>query len=321
MARVKLLLVCLLVYLACALSEGPLPVSVCSSLGVCEMAASRIVERLVKATNVSDGAGVKLKRTIGALVDYVDPFLLLDEFKSETRGAFGAGFPDHPHRGFETVSYILSGSIEHRDHKGNHGILTSGSIQWMTAGRGIIHSEMPVEAHEDGVMWGFQLWVNLPAKDKMCEPRYQDIAPSAVPVINTTTNATIRVLAGVVGDVTGPVIGVVTNPTYLDVTVQPSGHYTHSLPFDHTAFVYVFDGEGSFGPAENQTVVPINTLAVFKHGDKIEAKCATGSPKSVRFLLVAAHPLKEPMARRGPFVMNTREEIIQAFTDYQTGKF
>jgi len=280
---------------------------------------SRVVAKIIKGMNVSDGAGVKLKRVIGAAVDYVDPFLLLDEFKSDSATDYIAGFPDHPHRGFETVTYMLAGSMEHRDHKGNHGILTTGAIQWMTAGRGIIHSEMPKQ--DNGLMWGFQLWVNLPAKDKLCEPRYQDIPPSEVPVL-TIGAATVKVLAGKVDDVEGPVKGVVTNPTYIDVTIPPSSTYTHKLPHDHSAFVYVFDGcDGSFGPQDHQTRVPIHHMAVFKSGDFIEARPVEGATKPVRFILVAAQPLKEPMARHGPFVMNTREEIIQAFMDFQSGKF
>jgi len=223
----------------------------------------------------------------------------------------------------QTVTYILSGSFEHRDHKGNHGRLSAGSIQWMTAGRGIIHSEMPLQ--ENGLMWGFQLWVNLPAKDKMCEPRYQDIPAKDVPLITVEGGTTIKVLAGKVGDVEGPVKGVATNPTYLDITVPPSSHYSHPLPHGHTAFVYVFEGEGSFGPAGEQTHVPLDHLAVFKPGDFVEARHFAGengaSTKPLRFLLVAAKPLNEPMARRGPFVMNTQQEIVQAFMDYQSGKF
>jgi len=280
---------------------------------------SRVVSKLIKGMNVSDGAGVKLKRVIGAAVDYVDPFLLLDEFRSDSANDYIAGFPDHPHRGFETVTYMLSGSMEHRDHKGNQGTLTSGSIQWMTAGRGIIHSEMPKQ--DDGLMWGFQLWVNLPAKDKMCEPRYQDIPPSAVPVL-TIDEVVVKVLAGTVGNVEGPVKGVATNPTYIDVTIPPSKSYSLNLPTDHSAFAYVFDGcDASFGPAGNRTNVPLHHMAVFKNGDVIEARPVEGATKATRFILVAAKPLKEPMARHGPFVMNTREEIMQAFMDYQSGKF
>jgi len=282
-------------------------------------AVSRSVVKMAKGFDVSDGAGVRLKRIIGGPIDNVDPFLMLDEFKSDSPNDYGAGFPDHPHRGFETVSYMLAGSMEHRDHKGNHGLLTAGSIQWMTAGRGIIHSEMPKQ--DNGLMWGFQLWVNLPAKDKMCEPRYQDIPPADVPTVSTKDGATIKVLAGTVENVTGPVKGVVTNPTYIDVTIAPGGHYAHSLPKAHSAFVYVFDGEGVFGPKENATTIGISQIGVFNEGDIIEARASEGATKPFRFLLVAAQPLKEPIARRGPFVMNTREELMQAFTDYQTGKF
>jgi len=277
---------------------------------------SRAVSKVVKGVNVSDGAGVKLKRIIGVAVDYVDPFLMLDEFRSDSASDYMAGFPDHPHRGFETVTYMLAGSMEHRDHKGNKGLLTSGSIQWMTAGRGIIHSEMPKQ--EEGLMWGFQLWVNLPAKDKMCEPRYQDIPPSAVPTV-TVDGAVIKVLAGTVGTATGPVSKVAVNPTYIDVSIPPSGHYKHSLPSDHSAFVYVFEGEGSFGPSDNLTRVPLSHMAIFKSGDYIE--CHASNDKPVRFLLIAGKPLKEPMSRHGPFVMNTREEIMQAFMDFQSGNF
>lgn len=295
--------------------------STCTEQLVCEMSlsgVSRGVAKLIKGVNVSDGAGVKLKRIIGAVVDYVDPFLLLDEFRSDSATDYLAGFPDHPHRGFETVTYMLAGSMEHKDHKGNRGLLTSGSIQWMTAGRGIIHSEMPKQ--DEGLMWGFQLWVNLPAKDKMCEPRYQDIPPSAVPVVNLD-GATIKVLAGTVGTAKGPVSEVAVNPTYLDVTIPPSGHYSHILPSDHTAFVYVFEGEGSFGPLADKSSVPLGHMAVFKNGDFIECRPAEGATKPVRFLLIAGKPLKEPMSRHGPFVMNTREEILQAFTDFQSGRF
>eukprot|EP00026_Physarum_polycephalum_P013290 Phypoly_transcript_13675.p1 GENE.Phypoly_transcript_13675~~Phypoly_transcript_13675.p1 ORF type:complete len:285 (+),score=30.75 Phypoly_transcript_13675:130-984(+) len=280
---------------------------------------SRSIIKIAKGMNTSDGGGVRLKRIIGGPIDNVDPFLLLDEFKSDSPNDYGAGFPEHPHRGFETVTYMLAGSTEHRDHKGNHGLLTAGSIQWMTAGRGIIHSEMPKQ--ENGLMWGFQLWVNLPAKDKMCEPRYQDIPPSDVPTVSTKNGATIKVLAGTVENVTGPVQGVVTNPTYIDVTLAPGGYYTHTLPKEHSAFVYVFDGEGAFGPKDNSSTVSISHIGVFNEGEIIEARAVEGATKPVRFLLVAAKPLKEPIARRGPFVMNTREELMQAFADYQSGKF
>lgn len=277
---------------------------------------SRAVVKLAKGMAVSDGAGVRLKRSIGAAVDNVDPFLMLDEFKSDSADDYIAGFPDHPHRGFETVTYMLAGSMEHSDHKGNKGLLEAGSIQWMTAGRGIVHSEMPKQ--DNGLMWGFQLWINLPAKDKMCEPRYQDIPPSAVPVVNQD-GVTIKVLAGTVGGVTGPVQGVVTNPTYLDVTIPASGSYTHTLPKEHNAFVYVFEGEGEFGSSRKS--IPTGSIGVFGEGDHIEAHAKEGATSPFRFLLIAALPLKEPIARHGPFVMNTKQEIMQAFMDYQSGKF
>jgi hypothetical protein len=284
-----------------------------------EMKASRTLTKVAKSMSVSDGAGVKLKRSIGAVVDNVDPFLLLDEFKSDSADDYIAGFPDHPHRGFETVSYMLAGSMEHRDHKGNHGILTAGSIQWMTAGRGIIHSEMPKQ--DNGLMWGFQLWINLPAKHKMCEPRYQDIPPADIPIVTQPNGAVIKVLAGEVGEVHGPVKGVVTNPTYIDVTLPPNTHYIHTLPVGHSAFVYVFEGSCTFGPSHNSSVVNIGHIGVFSTGDQIEARATEGATTVGRFILIAAQPLNEPIARRGPFVMNTKEELAQAYIDYQSGRF
>eukprot|EP00026_Physarum_polycephalum_P013284 Phypoly_transcript_13669.p1 GENE.Phypoly_transcript_13669~~Phypoly_transcript_13669.p1 ORF type:complete len:284 (+),score=37.15 Phypoly_transcript_13669:182-1033(+) len=283
------------------------------------MKISRTLTKVAKAMSVSDGAGVKLKRSIGAVVDNVDPFLMLDEFKSDSADDYIAGFPDHPHRGFETVTYMLAGSMEHRDHKGNQGLLTAGSIQWMTAGRGIIHSEMPKQ--DNGLMWGFQLWINLPAKDKMCAPRYQDIPPSAIPVVTLPSGVVIKVLAGEVGEVHGAVKGITTNPTYIDVTLPPATQYSHSLPAGHSAFVYVFEGSCLFGPSHNSSLVHTHHIGVTSEGDTIEARAAEGATAPARFLLVAAQPLKEPVAKHGPFVMNTREELVQAFQDYQSGKF
>jgi quercetin 2,3-dioxygenase len=274
---------------------------------------ARAVVKVVAGQATSDGAGVRLKRTIGTHgLDHVDPFLLLDEFKSEQGSDYAAGFPDHPHRGFETVTYMLAGSMEHRDHAGNRGLLGPGSVQWMTAGRGIIHSEMPRQ--HDGLMWGFQLWVNLPARDKMAPPRYQDIPPERVPEAVTAEGARVRVLAGEAAGVTGPVEGIATQPLYLDVALPAGGRVVQPVPSGHNAFAYVFEGAVRFG-AER---VEAGHLGLLGPGDRVEA-AADGGP--ARFLLLAAQPIGEPIARLGPFVMNTREELMQAVHDFQSGTF
>jgi redox-sensitive bicupin YhaK (pirin superfamily) len=280
---------------------------------------SRKVSRIVQATQTSDGAGVRLKRSLGTpQLDYLDPFLLLDEFKSDDRSDYIAGFPDHPHRGFETVTYMLAGSMEHKDHKGNQGTLVSGSVQWMTAGKGIIHSEMPKQ--EDGLMWGFQLWVNLPAADKMREPRYQEFTPEEIPVANEEDGTTIRVIAGESSGVKGAVQGIATEPLYLDVTLPPEKRIEQPVTEGHNAFAYVFEGEGELGEvgAESERSVESGQMALFSNGDHIVA-AARDVP--FRFLLLAARPLNEPMARYGPFVMNNEDEIRQAFRDYREGRF
>jgi len=278
-----------------------------------------MTERRVVKTAIgqptSDGAGVRLTRVIGTPdLDHLDPFLLLDEFKSDRPGDYLAGFPDHPHRGFETVTYMLAGSMRHQDHVGNRGELVAGSVQWMTAGRGIIHSEMPQQ--KDGLMWGFQLWVNLPARDKMTAPRYQDIPPERVPTVALADGVSARVLVGEAGGVSGPVAGIATQPLYLDVTMAPRSRLSHGLPAGHSAFAYVFDGQARFGPLEDSTVVATGQLAVLGDGGLLNV--ATGDA-AARFLLLAARPLREPIARYGPFVMNTREEILKAVEDYQRG--
>jgi redox-sensitive bicupin YhaK (pirin superfamily) len=273
----------------------------------------RAVVKVVAGQATSDGAGVRLKRTIGTRgLDHVDPFLLLDEFKSEQGADYLAGFPDHPHRGFETVTYMLAGAMEHRDHKGNHGLLGPGSVQWMTAGRGIIHSEMPRQ--QEGLMWGFQLWVNLPARDKMGPPRYQDIAPDRVPEVATDGGGQVRVVAGEALGRTGPVEGVVTRPLYLDVRLPAGSRFVQPIPPGHSAVAYVYEGAAGFGDQK----VEAGHLAVFGPGDGLEAS-AEGGP--ARFLLLAAQPLGEPIARLGSFVMNTREELAQAVHDFQSGSF
>jgi redox-sensitive bicupin YhaK (pirin superfamily) len=274
----------------------------------------RPVVKVVEGQATSDGAGVRLKRTVGTRgLDHVDPFLLLDEFKSELGSDYLAGFPDHPHRGFETVTYMLAGAMEHRDHRGNHGLLGPGSVQWMTAGKGIIHSEMPRQ--QEGLMWGFQLWINLPARDKMGPPRYQDIPPERVPEVTAEDGVQVRVLAGEALGRTGPVEGIVTRPLYLDVRLPAGTRFTQPIPSGHSALAYVYEGAARFGGGER---VEAGHLAVFGPGDGVEI-AADGGP--ARLLLLAAQPLGEPVARLGPFVMNTREELAQAVHDFQTGTF
>lgn len=272
---------------------------------------------VVTPVPTSDGAGVRLLRSIGTpTLDRLDPFLLLDEFKSDDGQDYIAGFPNHPHRGFETVTYMLAGAMEHQDSVGNVGRLVGGSVQWMTAGRGIVHSEMPQQ--EDGLLWGFQLWVNLPAKDKMCPPRYQDIPPGDVPKVSLDNGGKIGVIAGTVDGVEGAVKGIATEPLYLDVEVPAGAELEQEVPLGHNAFCYVFKGEGEIGRAELEPgeTVSASSLVVLGDGSSLSVRA---SSKGLRFLLVAGKPLDEPVARYGPFVMNTRDEILRAFADYQSG--
>lgn len=276
------------------------------------MAAVRPVTKTVKGRRVSEGAGVRLLRTLGSPeLGMLDPFLLLDEFRSDDPGDYIAGFPDHPHRGFETVTYMLAGQMEHADSEGHFGILKAGGVQWMTAGRGIVHSEMPRQ--EDGLMWGFQLWVNLPASGKMRPPRYQNIEPENVPLVKRDNGTMIKVIAGEADGVRGAVTGIATGLLYLDVSLPAGEEFSHVIPAGHASFAYVFDGEAEFGG----TAVAHPALAVFGEGDEVRAKAGA---RGARFLLIAARRLNEPVARHGPFVMNTEDEIMQAFEDYRRGR-
>src|SRR5437016_6414469 len=211
------------------------------------MTTDRHVTKVLTGQPTSDGAGVQLTRVLGTpQLDHLDPFLLLDEFKSDRPGDYLAGFPDHPHRGFETVTYMLAGAMRHRDHVGNEGELVAGSVQWMTAGRGIVHSEMPLQ--KDGLMWGFQLWVNLPARDKMTAPRYQDIPPEKIPEVSLAPGVEARVIVGDAGGRHGPVEGIVTEPLYLDVRMAPKSRLPLDLTPGHNAFVYAYEGSATLGP-------------------------------------------------------------------------
>jgi redox-sensitive bicupin YhaK (pirin superfamily) len=259
----------------------------------------------------SDGAGVKLTRVIGthALPD-LDPFLMLDEFGSDDPKAYIAGFPDHPHRGFETVTYMLDGRMRHRDSAGNEGLLGPGSVQWMTAARGLVHSEMPEQEH--GLMRGFQLWVNLPAADKMGTPRYQDIPPENLP---TFDHGKVRgkVIAGEFQGLSSPVERGATAPLYLDLTLDAGGRVSVPLPDDHNAFVYVFDGALDIGGQR----ISKGEIGVLSLGDSVTLDA---SAQSGRVLVIAGKPLREPVVKYGPFVMNTRQEIEQAVADFQAGR-
>jgi hypothetical protein len=260
---------------------------------------------------VVEGAGVRLKRSIGTrTLDYLDPFLLLDHFESKNPADYEAGFPLHPHRGIETVTYLLAGAVRHRDTLGNAGEIGPGDLQWMTAGRGIMHEEMP-QVHPEGVA-GFQLWVNLPAKQKMIAPRYQNINANEISEIRR--GATIRVIAGSVDGVAGPIGGIAAEPTYLDVSLPSGGSFVQPIARGHSAFAYVFEGEARFG--ENLVASP--KLVVWGDGDSVEVS-AEKNPG--RFLLVSGKPLNEPIARHGPFVMNTREEIEQTLRELRDGTF
>ena len=279
------------------------------------MTTDRHVTKVITGQPTSDGAGVQLTRVLGTpQLDHLDPFLLLDEFKSDRPGDYLAGFPDHPHRGFETVTYMLAGAMRHRDHVGNEGELVAGSVQWMTAGRGIVHSEMPLQ--KDGLMWGFQLWVNLPARSKMTAPRYQDIPPEKIPEVELAPGVRARVIAGEAAGVRGPVEGIVTQPLYLDVMMEPRSRATLVLTPGHAACAYVYEGQVALGADTKAQDIAAGRLAVLGDGDRLTA--VTGGAAG-RFLLLAARPLREPIARYGPFVMNTREEIVQAVEDYRSG--
>jgi redox-sensitive bicupin YhaK (pirin superfamily) len=266
-----------------------------------------------------EGAGVRLKRSIAtASLDHLDPFLLFDHFGSENPEDYIKGFPMHPHRGIETVTYMINGHVNHKDSMGNSGRIGSGDIQWMTAGGGIMHEEMPQPA--PGGMVGFQLWVNLPASLKMTAPRYQDVTADQIPEVAREDGVKIKVIAGEVDGVRGAVSEIYADPAYLDVAIPANGSFSHPVANGHAVFAYVFEGRGYFGAAEKKSENSVfhPGLVVFGNGDYIQAGAAD---ESVRFLLVSGKPLNEPIARYGPFVMNTREEIQQALEDLRNGTF
>ena len=278
--------------------------------------AARVL-RTIEGAPTSDGAGVRLTRVIGgsALPD-LDPFLLLDEFGTDKAEDYLAGFPSHPHRGFETVTYMLDGRMRHKDNHGNEGLLTPGSVQWMTAGRGLVHSEMPEQ--ESGQMRGFQLWVNLPARDKMTDPKYQEFAPDRIPLAQPAPGVQVKVIAGQVGDTVGPIVQPATDPLYLDVQLDAGTAWDYVLPEGHNAFAYVFEGGLTIGDGDDARPVDRQEMAVLGGGELLQLRAGTGG---ARLILVAGRPLREPVMRHGPFVMNTRQELMQAFVDFQEGRF
>ncbi len=275
------------------------------------------VLRVVRGQATSDGAGVKLTRVIGtADLPDLDPFLMLDEFGTDKAEDYIAGFPSHPHRGFETVTYMLDGRMRHKDNHGNEGLLTPGSVQWMTAGRGLVHSEMPEQ--ESGRMRGFQLWVNLPAKDKMTAPKYQEYAPDRIPVARPAAGVTVKVIAGRVGEVVGPIAQPATDPLYIDIELQPGVAWDYTLAEGHNVFAYVFEGALTVGEGGEARPLERQQLGVIGGGELLQLRAGR---EGARVIVVAGRPLREPVARHGPFVMNTRQELMQAFVDFQEGRF
>jgi len=281
----------------------------------------RTLQRIIDSIATSDGAGVRLRRSLGQGPGArLDPFLMLDEFSSENPSDYLAGFPVHPHRGFETVTYMLDGHMRHEDHLGNVGELKSGGVQWMTAGRGIIHSEMPQQ--EEGRMRGFQLWINLPAKEKMKPAHYRDIAPEDIPVVQLPDGGRVKVIAGAADVdgrmVRGPIQGLTTDPLYLDVHLPAGGYFTQPVHPDHHAFVYPYEGQVLIGDGAIPRRLKAQSAGILSPGSRIDIAAEGGD---ARFLVLAACPLREPVTQFGPFVMNTVEEIEQAIADYQSGAF
>jgi redox-sensitive bicupin YhaK (pirin superfamily) len=274
---------------------------------------SRAVEQLVVGQATSDGAGVKLTRVLTQPYQYrLDPFLMLDAFGSDNPDEYIAGFPDHPHRGFETITYMLEGRMRHRDSAGNEGLLENGGVQWMTAGRGVIHSELPEQ--ENGRMEGFQLWLNLAAKDKMTPAWYRDFKNADIPEFTTEQGVMVRVIAGQSHGVAGAMQRATTEPIYLDVSMPAGSSFSQIIPANFNAFIYVYRGEVKIGEQQ----VPLQRMAILKKwpsadGVKIQANDAA------RFILIAGKPLGETIAQYGPFVMNSQEEIFKAIDDFRKG--
>jgi len=296
--------------------------------------STRKVKRIVKSRSVIEGAGVRLKRAFGFYhVPQLDPFLLLDDFHSDDPDDYLRGFPWHPHRGIETITYVLHGEVEHGDSMGNRGVIRSGDVQWMTAGSGIIHQEMP-KGQKDGLMWGFQLWANLPASHKMMDPRYREVKSGQTPETIMEGGAKVRVICGELNGVKGPVRDIVTDPEYLDVRVPPRSKFLHTVKLGHTVLAYVIEGKGYFDQGRNPYAYEVEganyfdferncligpeSLVMFDDGDQLTF---TTADEAVRFLLVSGKPIREPVAWYGPIVMNTQDELRTAFEEYRNGTF
>ena len=294
----------------------------------------RRIKKILKSKPTMEGAGVHLKRAFGYYhVPQFDPFLMLDDFRSDNPDYYLLGFPWHPHRGIETITYVLDGNVEHGDSMGHKGIISSGDVQWMTAGSGIIHQEMP-KGDKKGRMGGFQLWANLPAKQKMMDPRYRDIKNSMIPEVKRKDGTTIKIICGKVDGVQGPVRDIVIDPEYLDVFVPSKTTFTHKVKSGHTVFAYVFEGEGYFDNGKDafayevegtnyfdfkrECLIQSESLVLYGDGEEINV---TAADKAARFLLISGKPLKEPIAWYGPIVMNTQEELKVAFDEYDNGTF
>lgn len=279
----------------------------------------RQLQQIIQSSDTSDGAGVRIKRSLGQHPNArFDPFLMLDEFGSSSADDYIAGFPAHPHRGFETVTYMLEGHMLHEDHMGNKGHLRNGDVQWMTAGRGIIHSEMPQQEH--GLMRGFQLWLNLPAAEKMKPANYRDIAASDIPIADLSNGGSIKVIANnaVVGgkNISGPIQNLTTEAIYWDVHLPEHTEFHHALPENHNAFLYVYEGDIAIG--EDERTLSKGNAGLLGKGDQLSVRALS---TDTRFLVISGKPLKEPVVQYGPFVMNTADEIEQAIRDYRSGTF
>lgn len=278
----------------------------------------REIKHIFKGHAITEGAGVKLRRVFSSMeAELFDPFLMLDDFRSERPEDFLNGFPWHPHRGIETITYVLSGDVEHGDSLGNSGTISSGDVQWMTAGSGIVHQEMP-KGDSQGRMLGFQLWANLPARNKMMPPRYRDITAAQIPVVNTDDGTTVRIIAGKLEGTRGPMEEIVIDPEFLDCTVPPGKTFTHPVKQGHTVFLYTIGGEGEVLGQAQGAAIRNRDLVLFEDGDEVTV---TAGDRELRFLLLAGAPLGEPIAWRGPIVMNTREELDLAFREYRDGTF
>lgn len=281
------------------------------------MKETRTIRKLISSKPTIEGAGVHLKRAFGYNeVPLFDPFLMMDDFRSDNPDHYLAGFPWHPHRGIETITYVLQGDVEHGDSMGNKGVISSGDTQWMTAGSGIIHQEMP-RGTSEGKMEGFQLWANLPRTHKMMDPRYRDIKSGQVPVVKLESGAKVKVICGKMGKQEGPVKGIVIDPEYLDVSVPQRAEFVHATKRGHTVFAYVIEGKGRFDQQKDQAVGN-GTICLFADGDQV--KITTGD-EPVRFLIISGKPIGEPVAWHGPIVMNTEEELETAFEEYRNGTF